>query len=87
LQDQLAAFAMQADSLVAELAHQKDALARGFIHGFGELVLLPSRFQAQPHLAFRSEEAVCRDGVVQALVRSEVVVVVDEGAQALLGFV
>ncbi len=77
---------MKADGLVAELAHQKDALARRLVHGFGELVLLPSRFEAQAHLVFRPEEAVSRDGVVQALVGSEVVVVVDEGGQALLGF-
>jgi len=71
---------VQAHGLVAELAHQKNALACGLIHGLRELVLLPGRLEPQAHLALRAEETIRRHGVVQALVGSEVVVVVDEGA-------
>jgi hypothetical protein len=79
LKHQLAAFAVQADGLIAELAHQENRLARGLVESQGQLVLGPSRFHGLAHLALDPEKAVSRHGVVDTLVRAEVVVVVDKG--------
>jgi hypothetical protein len=78
---------MQAHGLLAELPHQEHALALGLIHRQRELVLGPGGLKAQAHLVLRAEETIRRHGVVQALVGAEVVVVVDEISQALLGLV
>jgi hypothetical protein len=79
LEHQLAAFAVQADGLIAELAHQEYRLPSGFVERQSQLVLSPSRFHGLAHLALDPEKTVCRHGVVDALVRAEVVVVVDKG--------
>ena len=76
---------MQADGLVAELAHQEHRLPRGLVKCQGQLVLGPSLFHGLAYLALDPKEAVGRHGVVDALVGAEVVVVVDEVGQALLG--
>jgi hypothetical protein len=86
LQHQLAALAVQAHRLVADLAHQEHRLARRLVQRHGQLVLGPGRFNGLAHLALRPEEAVCRCGVVDALVWAEMVVMVDEVGQPLLGF-
>jgi hypothetical protein len=86
LQHQLAAFTVQAHRLVADLAHQEHRLARRLVQRHGQLVLGPGRFDGLAHLALRPEETVCRCGVVDALMGSEMVVVVDEVGQPLLGF-
>jgi hypothetical protein len=87
LQHQLAALAVQADGLVADLADQEHALPRRFIHGQGQLVLGPGRFQGFAHLALDPKEAVGRHGVVQALVRAEMVVMVHPEREPFLGVV
>ena len=76
---------MQGQSLATDLPHQEHRLTRGPIQGLRQLVPLPDRLQGFAHLALGPEEAVRRHGVVDALVWAEVVVVVDEVPQALLG--
>jgi hypothetical protein len=78
---------MQAHRLPAELPHQENPLALRLIHRHGELVLGPCGFEPRAHLVLGPKEAVGGHGVVQALVGAEMVVVVDEISQALLGFV
>lgn len=77
---------MQAHGLATELAHQEDRLACGLVERHGQLVLFPGRFHGLAHLALGPEEAVRRHCVVDALVGTEVVVVIDEESQTLLGF-
>jgi hypothetical protein len=76
---------VKADSLSAELADKKHRLARGFVDSHCQLVVFPGFFQGLPHLGLGREKAVGRHGVVQALVRAEMVVVVDKSAKARLG--
>jgi len=76
---------MQAHRLVAELAHQEHRLPRGLIERQSQLVLRPGLFHGPAHLALGPKEAVGRHGIAYALVRAEVVVVVDEVRQPLLG--
>jgi hypothetical protein len=77
---------VQAHGLVAKLAHQKHRLACRLVERQGQLVLGPGFFHGFAHLVLDPEEAVGRHGVVDALVGSEMVVVVDEVGQAFLGF-
>jgi hypothetical protein len=84
---QFSGFAVQAQRLPADLAHQEHRLSRWFVQRQGQLVPGPGGLQGPPHLDLRPKEAVGRHGVVDALVGAEVVVVVDEVTQALLGLV
>jgi len=76
---------VQTQGLPADLADQKNRLPGRFVQGQGQLVFGPGRFQCLADLVLGPEETVRWHGVVDALVWPEVVVMVDEMSQALLG--
>jgi hypothetical protein len=82
---QLAPLAVQADGLVADLAHQEHRPPGGLFHGQTFLVLAPRRLQRLAHRALGPKKAVGGRGVVQGLMGAEMVVVVDVVGQSPLG--
>jgi hypothetical protein len=86
LQNEFSALPMQGKGLIPELANQKDGIPGWLIERQGQFIVLPGFFQRDAHLGFRPKKAVRRHGVVQSLVGAEVVVVVDEMEEPLLGF-
>jgi hypothetical protein len=85
LEYEFAALTVQADGLIAKLAHQEDGLARRLVECQGQLVLGPGFFHGLAHLALYPKKAVSWHGVVDALVGAEVIVVVDEMRETFLG--